>query len=726
MMERGTLRIYLGAAPGVGKTYAMLAEGQRRARRGTDVVIGFVEPHGRTLTAAMAEGLETVPRRDVVHHGAVFTEMDVAAVLARSPQVALIDELAHTNLGAGGHEKRWQDVEDLLAAGIDVVTTLNIQHLESLSDVVAQITGAEQRERIPDTVARRAEQVELVDMTPQALRRRMVHGNIYPADRIEAALTHYFRPGNLTALRELALLWVADRVEEGLQNYRAEHGIAAPWETRERVVIALSGGPEGETLIRRAGRIAERTPGTELLAVHVSAGDGLVRADPSTLGHQRALTESLGGSYHTVVGEDIAETVLRFARAQNATQMVLGTSRRGRLMSLLAGESVGPRVIRHSGHIDVHLVTHAAAADSRPRGRRSAFRRWGLRRWGRHALGPRAEAAAVSSIAAAVVRGRDDPPSLVEQVRESLGLDAVSLLERLAADTAPSAGWYVTASSGDMPPEHPDDADAIASVHDAAVLAARGKVAGAAGHRVLAVCAEYIDAALDRRRRRQSAESYTALSPDGPLASVRLVIDRDLAPSLVEARDLVARRLERAKPADALLEGALDAVDRSARVVADLADLCRLRAGAIDVHLRPVELDEALEAALADLGPTGHDLVLAVPEDLPDAIADAAQLTRVITMLAADALAHEGDGRPPVISAARRGAWIEIRVNAPGPRTRENGAARSPARLAADGSGPDLSVRLSHDLAEAMGGSLTDTPAPDGRHEVTLRLPAAR
>ena len=277
-MARGQLRIYLGAAPGVGKTYAMLAEGQRRRSRGTDVVVGLLETHGRKLTATMAEGLEIVPRRTMAHRGATFTEMDLDAVLARHPQVALIDELAHTDVPGCRNAKRWQDVDELLDAGIEVITTLNIQHLESLKDVAKQVTGVEQHESLPDAVARRADQIELVDMTPEALRRRMVHGNVYPPNRIEAALTHYFRPGNLTALRELALLWLADRVEEGLQRYRAEHGIAEQWETKERIVVAIAGEKGDEAVIRRAARIAARTPGSDLIAVHVTSDDGLLAA----------------------------------------------------------------------------------------------------------------------------------------------------------------------------------------------------------------------------------------------------------------------------------------------------------------------------------------------------------------------------------------------------------------------------------------------------------------
>ncbi|HEX2299857.1 MAG TPA: sensor histidine kinase, partial [Pseudonocardiaceae bacterium] len=223
--RRGELRIYLGAAPGVGKTFAMLGEGHRRAGRGTDVVVGLVETHDREKIASLLEGLEVLPRRTVPHRGVELSELDLDALLARRPQVALVDELAHTNAPGSRNAKRWQDIEELLDAGITVLPTVNVQHLESLNDVVERITGVVQRETVPDDVVRRAEQVEVVDITPEALRRRMAHGNIYPANRIDAALSNYFRPGNLTALRELALLWVADQVDVALQRYRAEQHI---------------------------------------------------------------------------------------------------------------------------------------------------------------------------------------------------------------------------------------------------------------------------------------------------------------------------------------------------------------------------------------------------------------------------------------------------------------------------------------------------------------------
>ncbi|MFD6906582.1 DUF4118 domain-containing protein [Streptomyces diastaticus] len=364
-MARGKLRIYLGAAPGVGKTYAMLSEAHRRVERGTDCVVAFVEHHGRSRTEVMLNGLEQVPRKELDHRGGTFTEMDVDAVLRRAPAVALVDELAHTNVPGSRNTKRWQDVQELLAAGIDVITTVNIQHLESLGDVVDSITGVRQRETVPDEVVRRADQIELVDMSPEALRRRMAHGNIYKPDKVDAALSNYFRPGNLTALRELALLWVADRVDAYLTKYRSEHHVAAIWGSRERIVVGLTGGPEGRTLIRRAARLAEKGAGGEVLAVYISRSDGLTAASPRELAVQRTLVEDLGGTFHHVVGDDIPAALLDFARGVNATQIVLGVSRR-RSWQYVFGPGVGATVARESGpDLDVHLITHAEVGKGR-------------------------------------------------------------------------------------------------------------------------------------------------------------------------------------------------------------------------------------------------------------------------------------------------------------------------------------------------------------------------
>ena len=363
--KRGRLLVYLGAAPGVGKTFAMLDEARRRQSRGTDVVVGLVETHGRPLTARQLEGLELIPRREITHRGSIFTEMDTDAILARRPSVVLVDELAHTNVPGSRHEKRSQDIEEIRAAGIDVITTVNIQHLESLNGEVERITGIRQRETVPDDVVRDADQIQLVDMSPEALRRRLAHGNVYRSEQIDASLSSYFRVGNLTALRELALLWLADRVDDSLESYRRLHRIEQSWPARERIVVSVTGGAESETLIRRGARIAQRSAGSELIAVHVLRSDGLDRVDDTALRESRRLVESLSGSFHTVVGDDVAEAIMEFARGVNASMVVVGVSSHTGIRQLFTG-STATQIAQVSGPIDVHLVTHDAAGGSGP------------------------------------------------------------------------------------------------------------------------------------------------------------------------------------------------------------------------------------------------------------------------------------------------------------------------------------------------------------------------
>lgn len=358
---RGALRAYLGAAPGVGKTYSMLEEGRRRAARGTNVVVGIVETHGRAAVNALLADMTVIPPRAVLTAGVSQPEMDLKAVLAVHPDVVLVDDMAHHISAA---ERRWHEIATLLDAGIDVVTTVGVQNLESMNDVIATITGRAPTETIPDSFVRAADQIELVDMSPEALRRRLAHGNVFPPERIDAALADYFRPGTLGALRQLALLWVADRVDERLQDYVATHGIAETWEIRERVVIALAGFGGGH-VVRRAARIAGRVRG-ELVGVHVVTDT----AEPGPdLELQRRLVTELGGVYREVVGDDVAQALAAFARVEQATQLVLGANRR-------PGGHIGPRgrprrshgtiataLVEELGHIDVHVIgTEAAAA----------------------------------------------------------------------------------------------------------------------------------------------------------------------------------------------------------------------------------------------------------------------------------------------------------------------------------------------------------------------------
>jgi two-component system, OmpR family, sensor histidine kinase KdpD len=366
----GHFRIYLGAAAGVGKTYAMLNEGHRRQERGTDVVIGFVETHGRKLTEDMIGDLEVVPRKKVEYRGSVLEEMDLDAVLARHPQVALIDELAHTNVpGSGKNEKRWQDVLDILAAGINVITTVNIQHLESIADEVEHMTGAPVRERVPDWVVRKADQIELVDSSPEQLRRRMLHGNIYPKERATKALSNFFRTDNLTALRELALRFLADETDEELLQHLRRHESDAVWETCERVMVAVSPIPGIDALVRRAARMAARLK-ADLDVLYVDVSDATRPGDRKATEKLKQLAADVGARWYEVKGDDPVRAIVDFAQEHQITQIVIGSSQRSRWQQLTGGGSRVKGIINQAGElgIDVHVIAlrKPPPADSPP------------------------------------------------------------------------------------------------------------------------------------------------------------------------------------------------------------------------------------------------------------------------------------------------------------------------------------------------------------------------
>jgi two-component system, OmpR family, sensor histidine kinase KdpD len=362
----GRFRVYLGAAAGVGKTCAMLDEGWRRFQRGADVLVGFVETHKRPYTIEQIRDLPTVPRKQVEYRGSTWEEMDLDAVLERHPEVVLIDELAHTNVpDSGRHAKRWEDVLEILDAGIAVITTVNIQHVESLADAVERITGVAVRERVPDWVVRRADQLELIDSSADQLRRRMLHGNIYPEQKVPAALGGFFRAENLVALRELSLRFVADETEEELLEYLRSKGTGGElWETTERIMVAVTGAPGNASVIRRAARMASRIK-APLVAVHIVSGDADARK--SDTDELEELVRAVGGTWQTLEGDDVAKTIFAAAVDQQITQIVLGTSRLTRWQSLTRGSVIQTLLrLASDNDIDVHVIARREVGNGKP------------------------------------------------------------------------------------------------------------------------------------------------------------------------------------------------------------------------------------------------------------------------------------------------------------------------------------------------------------------------
>ncbi|MGH7090705.1 MAG: DUF4118 domain-containing protein [Stellaceae bacterium] len=389
---QGRLKVFLGAAPGVGKTYTMLSVAEARRREGVDVVVGIVETHGRAETEALLEGLEIVSRRSMPYKGRTLEEMDLDAILARRPQLVLVDELAHTNVPGSRHPKRYLDVEELLAAGIDVFTALNVQHLESLNDVVAKITRIRVRETLPDSILDRADEIELVDLTPEDLIQRLKDGKVYVPHQAERAARHYFSPGNLTALRELALRRTAERVDEQMVSYMRRHAIPGPWAAGERVLVAISGNPGSAALVRHARRMADRLR-APWVAIHVETARSLrmSTAERARITAALGLAERLGAEAVSIPGQDVAATLLDYARANNVTHIIIARPHRFRWLELV-WNSATERLLRHAGELSVHVI---AAADDEKRGRRRFWE-------GGEAVRPAAWAESLLLVAAAV------------------------------------------------------------------------------------------------------------------------------------------------------------------------------------------------------------------------------------------------------------------------------------------------------------------------------------
>ena len=352
---RGVLKLFLGYAPGVGKTYSMLSEALRRRSRGEDVVIGVVETHGRKGIEELACQIERVPRQQIEYKGTLFEEMDVDAILARKPQVVLVDELAHTNIPGSKHRKRYEDVQDLLAAKIDVVSTLNIQHIESIAPVVRSITGITVRETVPDWVPLTAGETVMVDLTPEALHNRMKRGDVYSSEKVERSLKNFFRRGNLIALRELALRQVAEQVDRSLETYMEDEDIRKNWGVRERMAICVSGNPAGQYLVARGARMARRMD-AELYVLHVDREIGPKESNPSALTANLKFAESLGAKVVRLKGRSVADAIADFVRSKHITQVIFGRAPVHDWRKYLYLSAVH-RFLRESPPVDIHIVT---------------------------------------------------------------------------------------------------------------------------------------------------------------------------------------------------------------------------------------------------------------------------------------------------------------------------------------------------------------------------------
>jgi two-component system sensor histidine kinase KdpD len=814
IMERGQLRIYVGYAPGVGKTYAMLDEARRRRDRGTDVVIASLEPHGREQIRSMARGLPTVPSDRGGADGRAG-ELDLDELLARQPAVAVVDELAHANAPASRHATRVEDVEALLAAGIDVIATVNIQHLASLRDVIEAIVGAAPADVVPDAVVRGAEQLELVDMTPQSLLRRLAHGNVFPPERMDAATAQLFQEHTLARLREIALIWMADRVDEELRTGPAALG-ADGWSSRERILVGVGGQPGDDALIRRAARMAGRRGG-ELLVVHVAADRDEPTASIDTL---RSLTSGLGGRFEVVTAPRVPDALLEMARAEGVTQIVLGTSDRSRLGEFLRGSAVH-EVIRASGFIDVHVISRdTGPARSTPGRRREgglSTRRQlltaavgglvlltltvllvslasrlalstvmllfltavvgvafggGLRpaataaiasvllinwfftppvhtwkiadpedlvallvflvvaasvsvlvnRDSRHRAEVRrrrAEAEAITRLAADAAEADDPLPELVESLRSTFGSRSVAVF-RPTAD-----GWRREAAAGEGPSEDPADADQSIELEGGSVLAITGDTLPASSLQLLSAFAAQLSVAMTSRAlAREAADAEALAEIDSLRTTILAAVSHDLRTPLASIKASVSSLRDEeiawsATDSAQFLETIEDETDRLTELVANLLDMSRLQVGALSLVRDVVGFDEIVPRALASLPGGGRDVVVDVPESLPRVDADPGLLERAVANLTANARAWSPAAGSVRIQGSEAGGRVELRVVDRGPGLPRNDRARmfEPfQRLGAraGGEGLGLGLAVARGFVEAMGGDIVVEDTPGG------------
>ncbi len=723
-MDRGRLRIYIGVAVGVGKTCALVAEAERRAQRGTDVVIGAVQGHGRPRTENAIDRLEArlahpaIDRRvPVDSFSGPRRDLDVEAIIDQRPALVLVDDLAVVNRSASRNRFRWEDVDELLDAGIDVISAINVEHLESLADLVSEITGARVASSVPDAFVRSADQVELIDMDPVALRRRLAHGNIVRADQLSLSASQYFRVDTLAALRELALLWVADRVDDDVRQLLRDRGAGGPVETKTRVVVAMTGSPGGDILIRRGARMSDRLNG-ELVGVHVNPPGPLTETDPSLEVNRKILT-SLGGRFVQIAGDDVAATLVAFVRAENATQLVIGGSNRSRLDRLVHG-SVVSRILDSSEGIDVHVIAALPqpAQTARRRAPSSASRRhrWPvvaaaivvvlaaaelaathtgrlagetgrvlelglfvaaavgaivlvtrLRRVEARLETATNEAEALARLAgAAVLVGPEPLSQLVREIRQAFDLTSVAVLEPT------KDGWKTITRAGSHAPRRPSEADLEVPLHQGAVVVMNGEI-DADDQRLLSAFITQLRSAQEQTKLEERARDAEGLRSanevrDGLLMAVSHDLRTPLSTIKLSAASLVSEEVhwsdEQVREFARSIEH--DA-DRLNRLVSEVLDLSRLQSGALGVKAAPTDV-AAVIAEAARMVPHGEGQVITtVTPPTPMAMADPALLERVVANLVANAVNWSPDGTPVHVHAGSVAGGIEIRVVDRGP-----------------------------------------------------------
>ena len=807
-MARGILRVYLGSAPGVGKTHAMLDEGRRRAGRGADVVVGTLADQGRPGIGDLAAPFDRLSG----------TDLDVEAIVRRGARVVLVDELAA--VPAHG-TPRWQQVDALLDAGIDVVTTLDIGEIESLRDVVAQITGEAPTVAVPDAFLRRVDQVELVDMSPEAVRRRLAHGHIHPPERMGAALVNRFRPVVLGQLRQLALLWTAERVEEQLarQTDSADRVVR-----RERVVVAL-GGEGGDVLVRRAARLAGRTGG-DLVGVHVVLAG---RSPGPDLERQRQILTGLGGTYREVVGEDVTTALVAFARVEQATQFVVGARPGSEQRATVLGGVLG-----EVGSFDVHVVATGssgaaptAATRARPTtrvrppherfawalcllglplltlifssvrqhvsvgsalladlclvmavaalgglrpGLTASVAAFGLTNWfltpplhtltvnqaenvvalsvfvivtvvvsvlvdrgarrSREASVARAEAAALARSAATLVGAHDPLPELLEQVRATFSLRSAAVFER-----GPS-GWWPTQQSGAELLDVDSGTSIDLSADGALRLVVDGEALRPEQLEVLRAFADQLAMAVEARQLRIDAANADLVAQGDALRSALLrAVSHDFRTPLATIT-AAASGLQQADVAfsdddrSQLLAEIETAADRLEHMVRDLLDMSRLEAGAVDLQLVPVALEEVVAAALASVGATPGRVRVEVSESSPLVVADRALLERAVANVVSNALAWSPADVPVRVEAVQVNDTVDLRIvdRGPGIPVADRERIFTPFQRLGDRSrdaGVGLGLAIAHGFVEAMGGTIEADETPGGGVTMSIVLPVA-